>query len=334
MKNSFSVIFTFLLYGTVVLLMGYAILNVALKPQRPLTNADIPQETIDWFRNLINSGSDIGGILGPDDRDPSEWSRYEDIDSMLRIEDELFVIYYSTKDSVVEKSKAKVTQRYAHEAIPEGERLMKNYPYPSQMNGRKLPIYLAKTVDDYRNICKQLNHGDPGTWSIGLYCFQYGVSGVYTDGILISPKAWTISDNQVDDDSKDDDLKKTLWHEMNHFMFFTNWDYTKATKPSLWFTEGLAEYFAENYERLISVGDHNKFQLTNDFMDGNSEYWVGMSAIMCLEKMHGKSVVSDIVYNSYKNSIDKAVEMRNPSENLKSWNTRWHSYMKNREYKK
>ena len=336
MKNKIQVFLTFLLYGILVLLMGYAIINIALKPQRPLTNADIPQETIDWFKGLIDGGADIGGILGPDERDPSDWSKYEDIDSMLRLEDEYFVIYYSKKDSVVERNKASISQRYAHEAIPIGELFMKEYPYPSQpkMNGRKLPIYLAKTVDDFRNICKQLNHGDPGTWAIGLYCFQYGISGVYTDGIIISPEAWSKSDSQIDAQTEDNELKKTLWHEMNHFMYFTNWDYSQTSQPSLWFTEGLAEYFAENYDRLNVVGDHRKFELTKDFQDGSSEYWVGLSAIMCLAKQYSKSIISDIVSYSYKNPLDKAVQMRIPDENLQSWNSKWHSYMGNREYKK
>ena len=334
MKNKIPVFLTFLLYGIIVILMGYAIVNIALKPQRSLTNADIPQSTIDWFKNLIDGGSDIGGILGPDERDPDDWSKYEDIDSMLRVEDDLFIIYYSKKDSVVERNKAHISQRYAHDAVPIGELFMKNYPYPSQMNGRKLPVYLAKTVDDFRSICKQLGHGDPGTWAIGLYCFQYSVSGVYTDGIIISPEAWSVSDSQIDDQTEDKELKKTLWHEMNHFMYFTNWNYAQTSEPSLWFTEGLAEYFSENYDRLKVVGDHRKYDLTDNFRDGSSEYWVGMSAIMCLEKMQGKSIVSDIVGNSYENPVNKAVQMRIPSENLESWNTRWHSYMESKEYKK
>lgn len=333
---NFKVFLTWMAAFLFALLLAFGLYSVYIKSeQRPLSTAVIPQETIDWFKGLIDGGSDIGGILGPDDRNPSDWSKYEDIDSMLHIEDNLFIIYYSQEDSVVERKKALISQRYAHDAVPIGELFMKNYPYPSQekMNGRKLPIYLAKTVDDFRSICKQLGHGDPGTWAIGLYCFQYSLSGVYTDGIIISPEAWSVTDFLINDHSEDKEFKKTLWHEMNHFMYFTNWDYTQTTQPCLWFTEGLAEYFAENYERLSYVGDHQKYELTENFRDGN-EYWVGLSAIMCLEKMHSKSVVSDIVENTYKNSVEKAVQMRVPNESLKSWNTKWHSYMDNKEYKK
>lgn len=335
MRNRFSVFLTYLVYGLVVLLMGLAVILNVLKPQRPLTNADIPQETIGWFQKLIDGGwSDIGGILGPDERDPADWTRYEDIDSMNCIEDEYFVIYYSKKDSVVEKNKALVSLRYAHEAVPIGDLFMKGYPYPSKLSGRKLPVYLAKTVDDFRSICKQLGHGDPGTWAIGLYCFQYSISGVYTDGVIISPEAWSVTDLLIDDKTEDKELKRTLWHEMNHFMYFSNWDYAQASVPNLWFTEGLAEYFAENFDRLRVVGNHRDFDLTKDFMDGSSEYWVGMSAFLSMEQQYSKNTISEIVSYSYKNNIDKAVQMSVPNENLKSWNTKWHSFMENKEYRK
>ena len=302
-------------------------------PMPSLSNADIPQETIDWFKRMIDGGSDIGGIMGPDERNPADWSHYEDIDSMLRLEDEYFVIFYSAKDSVVERKKAVISQRYAHNAIPMGEQLMKGYPYPSQLNGRKLPIYLARTVDNFRSICQQIGHGDPGTWAIGLYCFQYSVSGVYTDGIIISPKAWSVSGSQLETDSEDRELKKTLWHEMNHFMYFTNWNYTQTSRPYLWFTEGLAEYFSGTYNRLISVANHKSFNLQNDFIDGNSEYWVGMTAFLCLERLYGKSTVYDVVSNSYKNSINEAVQMSIQNESLNTWNTNWHSFMNNNTYR-
>ena len=321
-----------ILFGTLLAYELYVVYNRS--DQRPLSNADIPQSTKDWFKGLIDGGSDIGGILGPDDRHPDDWSRYEDIDNMLRIEDELFVIYYSTKDSVVERKKALVSQRYAHEAIPLGELFMKSYPYPDSLNGRKLPIFLAKTVDDFRSICIQLNHGDPGTSAIGLYCFQYSVNGVYTDGIIISPEAWKVSDLQIDENTQDEHFKQTLWHEMNHFMFFTNWDYTQTSIPNLWFIEGLAEYFAGNYDRLRQVGDHNKLNLTDDFRGGGlSEYWAGFSAYLCLDKYFGKSRVSDMVGYSYEHSIDESVSMAIPNYSLEQWNDQWHKYMNGKEYK-
>lgn len=330
---------TIVLEWTLTIVIGgfiaYSILRGLFEEQRPLTNADIPQKTIDWFIGLWNDSTDIGGILGPDDRDSSDWNRYEDIDSMLCLEDEYFRIYYSAKDSVVEHKKALVSQRYAHEAIPKGELFMKRYPYPDQLSGRKLPIYLAKTVDDFRSICEQLGHGDPGTWAIGLYCFQFSVNGVFTDGIIISPEAWTVCDGQIDGNTKDEELKQTLWHEMNHFMYFTYWDYSKTSQPYLWFTEGLAEYFSGNYGRLVEVGDYNSLSLTEDFRGpGNAVYWAGLSAYLCLEKSYGISTVSEVVAHSYDRTVDEAVQLVIPQYSLSAWDESWHGFMRDKEYEK
>lgn len=332
MKNKFAVVVTYVLYVIFVALIGYAIIHIALKPQTPLSQVDIPQETIDWFEGIWKDTTDIGGRFDP--TDTSDWSSYDDIDGMLCLEDEYFVIFYSAKDSVTERNKALITQRYAHEAIPLGEAFMKNYPYPSTLNGRKLPIYLANTLDDFRGICVQLGHGDPGTWAIGLYCFSFGGDKVYTDGIIISPDAWTVAESTINATTTDDELKQTLWHEMNHFMYFSNWDFTQTSQPCLWFTEGLAEYFASNYDRLSETGNYNMLNLNDDFMGGgNTEYWAGLSAYLCLEKNSDKSKVSNVVTNSYKNSVDKSVQTAISGYDLDKWNTQWHTFMKNGEYK-
>lgn len=333
-KNSILQIALYILFGFLCLGLYKVFTDYFNYSTPPLRNSDIPQSTIDWFTGLTDS-TDFGGIYDTIPIDSSDWAQYDDIDSMLCLEDEYFVFFYSAKDSVVERNKALICQRYAHQAIPRGELYMKNYPYPNQLNGRKLPIYLANTEDDFRNICVQLGHGDPGLWAIGLYCFRFGGDKVYTDGIIISPMAWTVADILITPQTEDKELKQTLWHEMNHFMYFTNWDFTQTSEPRLWFTEGLAEYFAENYDRLNEVGNYNQLSLTDDFRGGgNSEYWAGLSAYLCLEKQHGKAIVCQVVQTSYKTSIDESLNMVVSGENLKSWDSEWHTFMKNNEYRK
>lgn len=304
------------------------------KDQKPISSADVPQATVDWFDSLIGKGIDIVGKFRPEGIDTSEWARYENIDSMLRIEDDYFVIYYSRKDSAEEHNKALVCQRYAHEAIPQGEQLMKNYPYPNQLNGRKLPIYLANSDKSFQNICLQLNHGTPSSLAIGLYCFRYGSGKVLTDGIIISPKAWTVREKKIRANTLDDDFRQVLWHEMNHFMYFTNWDFSQTSTPCLWFTEGLAEYFAGNYDRLREVGNYSRLDLRDDFRGGgNTEYWAGLSAYLSLEEAFSSAAVSDVVANSYTNSIDKSLKTAIPSYGgLSQWNKEWHQFMDAKEY--
>ncbi len=333
--NVIVIVLEWLLALAVGGLMAFFVLKNLFVDHQPLRYAKIPQSTIDWFNGHSLDSSDFGGIYDTVARDSTQWVDYGNIDNMLCMEDEYFVFYYSAQDSVAERYKALVCQRYAHAAIPKGELVMKNYPYPNQLNGRKLPIYLANTEKDFRSICQQLGHGDPGTWAIGLYCFRFGSEKVYTDGIIISPKAWTVPDNSINAQTEDKDLKQTLWHEMNHFMYFTNWDFTQASKPCLWFTEGLAEYFAENYDRLKEVGNYNRLNLTDDFKGrGNTEYWAGLSAYLCLEQQHGKAAVYQIIQNTYVNSIDESIVQAIPGENLRSWNAQWHAFMESKEYRK
>ena len=334
MKNKISVISTLLLFAAIVVLLGYAIINIVLKPQRPLTNADIPQSTIDWFQGLIDGGSDIQGILGPDDRDSTDWWNYRGDEELLKIEDDYFVIFYSSKDSVVQRKKALICQRYAHEILPKAELFMKKYPYPSQMNGRKLPIYLGRNMAHFKDISKKIANYSPGSGTLGFFSFEYGFDGLFAKGIFISPATWEVPDLLIDENSKDDEFKATLWHEMNHFMYFANWDCFQPESPNLWFTEGLAEYFSEYVKRLQTVGNHKKYDLKNNFCDGNAEYWVGMSAFVCLEQNYRMSTVSDVVANSYKNSIDKSLGMAIPNYSLSAWNDDWHRFMENKEYRK
>ena len=58
-----------------------------------------------------------------------------------------------------------------------------------------------------------------------------------------------------------------------------------------------------------------------------------MSAFMCLEKQYQKEVVSDLVVNSYTNSLEKALRVSVPSGgSLSAWDREWHIYMTKKEY--
>lgn len=320
------VLFSWIALLGIGILMGFVCLHYFVDKQKNVLELEIPQSTIDWFDGLVDG--DFGGILDTTSiQDPDS---YENVDSMLCLQDEYFMIYYSRTDSVKEYEKALIAQRYAHQAIPKAEKLMGNYPYPETINGRKLPIYLANTKIDYANINKKMG-GNDGTGSVGMYWFSYSLKGTFTKGIVISPEAWGKSDGILDRDAEDNDFKIVLWHEMNHFMYFTNWDFTQTSEPCLWFTEGLAEYFANNSGRLNYVGNHSKYRLTNDVRDGN-EYWVGLSAYFCLEDHYGQKNCYDMVVQSYDHSIEEAINMT-MGVNLASWNNQWHTYMSNKEYR-
>lgn len=327
--------------GIVAIVVGYLATTMIIKMQNtqtPLVEARIPQETIDFFNNL--GGGDIGGIFVDDSIDG--WDKYEDVDGMCRIEDSLFVIYYSSVDSTVEGIKALIALRYAREAVKPLADFMGNYRYPYTVNGRKLPIYLANTEADYSNICQKLGHGSAPTGTLGLYCWRYSVQGTITDGIIISPKAWQTMEKTLKANSEDVELQKTLWHEMNHYVFFTNLDLVKNPVPPLWVSEGCAEYFADNRARLAyTPGNPKKYyancHLYSNEMNGYGSqydpYWVGLSAFYSFESHHSRARLSSFIRLSYTQPYAQAVDdALNTDNGLKLWDNEWHSDLENGKF--
>lgn len=299
--------------------MAYIVLLFFLKPQNPLKNAEFPKETIDFFSHLPDI-IDIGFSYNPNP-DSSSWGNYEEVDSLLKIEDSCFVVFYSSIDSVVEKKKAVETLQYAHEAIPKLKQLMKDYPYPYKVNNRKLPIYLARNNEQYISIQKTLTP-DPCSNSVGIYIFEVSIMGVLTNGIVISPDAYTAFNYNNQNQS----FKIVLWHEMNHYVYFTNFDFYSNSEPYLWFTEGCAEYFAENVVRKEEVdrGKVSDYSLTNNILNSDA-YWIGYTAFKAIEKPG--STISDMVYASYKNNIEQALQ-KSMNISLEQWDVTWKNYIR------
>ena len=316
--------------GILAIIISNYIIKIQ-KVQTPLIEARIPQETIDFFNNL--GGGDIGGIFVDDSI--TNWNDYEDVDGMCKIEDSLFVIYYSSVDSTSESVKAAIALRYAQEAVKPLNDFMGSYPYPHTINNRKLPIYLANTDADYSKICEELGHGKAPSGTIGLYCWRYSITGTITDGIIISPNAWLSLELTLKSTSDDIEFKKTLWHEMNHFAFFTNLDFLNNPVPPLWVSEGCAEYFADNRARIeMSPGNpksiyRNCHLNSNEMTSYNSSYdpyWVGLSAFYTFEGHHGRTLLASLIQMSYIQPFAQSVsDILNSDNGLKVWDNEWHS---------
>jgi len=289
------------------------------KDEKPLIKAEIPKETIDFFKNLPKF-IDISFHYNPNP-DPFSWGKYEPVQDMLRIEDSCFIVFYSRADSVKEYSKAQVTLSHAREAIPELEKLMKDYPYPYEVKKRKLPIYVANNEKNYLEIQKELSPLGAVN-SVGVYIFEYSSMGTLTKGIVLSPKAFTAFD-PVPEVS----LKITLWHEMNHYVYFTNYDFINNEEPYLWYTEGCAEYFAGNTARLkdINKSEARQYEFENNDL-GYSAYWVGYSAFLYYENIFGKNKLSNLIFRSYDDGLKKALKSSS-NITLDEWERGWKNYV-------
>ena len=126
------------------------------KDQKPLRYADVPQETIDWINSFGGGLDDILSHFTPDPI-PTPWGNDSDEGQdpetgLKTLEDEYFIFYYPE----MLRKKAFLCQRLAHEAIPHLEGICGKYYYPADMNGRKVPIYLAKDQAHFESIMKSM----------------------------------------------------------------------------------------------------------------------------------------------------------------------------------
>ena len=203
------------------------------KDQKPLRYADIPQETIDWINSLGEGLDDIFSTFDPIPR-PTPWGNGADVgkdpeSGLATLEDEYFIIYFP--ESLF--SKAKQTLKYAHEAIPRMEEIIGKYYYPDDMNGRKVPIYLAEGNEDYAALYKRISGGADSGRSDGVTIYEVSPSGFFLKGIILKGSSVFSSDAYH---------REVQWHEMTHYCFGASLDYNERISLPMWCTEGIAEY--------------------------------------------------------------------------------------------
>lgn len=203
------------------------------KDQKPLRYAEVPQETIDWINSLTEGLDDIFSTFDPIPR-PTPWGNGADVgkdpeSGLETLEDEYFIIYYP--ESLAKK--AKQTLQYAHEAIPRLEDIIGKYYYPEDMNGRKVPIYLAVGNEDYSALYKKISGGSDAGNSDGVTIYEISPSGLFLKGIIL--KGSSVFSNDMYH-------REVQWHEMTHYCFAASLDYNQRINLPMWCTEGIAEY--------------------------------------------------------------------------------------------
>ena len=219
----------------VFILMAFVLVKIydKGKDQKPLRYADVPQETIDWINSLGNGLNDIVSTFNPIPI-PTPWDNGGDVgkdpeSGFLTLEDEYFIIYYPES---LEK-KAKQTLQLAHEAIPRMEDIIGKYYYPSDMNGRKVPIYLAKAQADFNALMGKFGCKGDYTNVDGITIYDISPSGLFLRAIALKGSSVFKSDEYH---------KEVQWHEMTHYCFAASLDYNQRIDLPMWCTEGIAEY--------------------------------------------------------------------------------------------
>lgn len=262
--------------------------------------AHIPEETIRFIDGLLDM-IDQSIRFDPDpaltDWDNDTNYGEDEATGLLKLEDDYFVVYFRKGDKEEEK-KAGKTLRWAHDAIEPLASLMGKYPYPKDVKGRKLPIYLASSQKEYTRIISYLM-GNPNlkeqTGSWGMYICTYSCQGCLTKGIVLHPGTW----------GKEKDAHATLWHEMNHYVFYTSLDYSQVIDPYLWVSEGVAEYFSKGDPVLDGpmIERLQKEHLDRTFKFVYDNYAGGQSVYTTLHKKYGEQTVRNFIRLIYANRM-------------------------------
>ncbi|WP_455961970.1 hypothetical protein [Bacteroides bouchesdurhonensis] len=263
--------------------------------------AKIPNETIQFFAGILDS-IDQFITFDPDTR-IDDWDNdknygEDEETGLLKLEDDYFIFYFA-KGNVKEEERAKKVQRWAHEAIQPLAALMGKYHYPEDVKGRKLPIYLADTQKAYTYIISILLsrpniEEQKGSW--GMYICTYSELGCLTKGIVLHPDTWRT----------DKDAQSTLWHEMNHYEFYSSLDFSKIVDPYLWVSEGLAEYFSKEYPKLTQKDMErlNDEHLDKTFKYTYDNYIGGQSVYQTLYDKYGEQKLKEFIQQIYSNRME------------------------------
>jgi len=299
-------------------LVSFSFLSIVLtfifnREAPPVSALEIPQSTKDFFRKL----SDLGHVKFDfvDSIDIGDFNNDNDYSSdFTELGDENFIVYYRNGGN--EEKRAKQTLHYANEAIPELAAFFGKYYYAKDAKKRKLPIYLAVSEDDFSAISKKIC-GKSVEWAAGLTYNTYTTNGdKMCMGIVL---------NYNVQDGEPNDLKKVVFHEMAHYNHFQCMDLLKKNKYLNWEVEGLASFFANDWNKTIPTGtDITDYSLQKDPANYVDSYWMGYHAFGLAREI---GQLSDILQKSYSESLMEAIPQQ-AGCSMSAYDNQWRAHCK------
>ncbi len=277
----------------------------------PVSDLEIPQSTKDFFKKI----SDLGHIKFDyvDSLDLGDFDNDKDYSGdFKKLEDENFIVYYRDKSG--EQTRATKTLQYANQAIAPLANFFGKYYYAKDVKKRKLSIYLAISKSDFDNISKQVG-GSSVEWAAGLTFTSYSSNGdKLCKGIVLNAS--------VQDDGASD-LKTVVFHEMAHYNHFHCMNLLEKTEYMNWEVEGLASYFANDWNKEIPSGAQlSQYSLMRDPTNYTDSYWMGYHAFGLADEM-GR--LSEILKNSYTKSLMIAIP-DNAGCNMTEYDNKWRKH--------
>lgn len=286
---------------------------LATRHEKPLVMAQIPESTrrflVDLNNRLLTGINDHFIIHQVDSLPPDSWDNSGDYGHQTNMakheHDTLFMFYADVEDSILVNN----ARQYAYEAINPMTRLMGKYVYPYMVKGRKLPIYLCTKEGSYQEVCSKLvgsNSDFSDSW--GLCVTQYSGTEVMTVGIAVNYYSISARGKHIEEY-----FKSTLWHEMNHYVYFQSLKLSREVTPYVWVFEGLAEYFASKVWKQTTrlsaeerrKGLQNKLEST--FTPFIFNYSGGELFYEYLERKYGEDRVESFIRKLYEYPLPESL---------------------------
>ena len=277
----------------------------------PLLYAEIPEETKRFFRDLERAAGDFRIRFTDDpirDRWRDETNEGEDAgNGFYKLEDPDFIVYYHNGGEG--NAKANLVLGSARRSVSPLAALFGKYFHPADANNRKLAFYLCGD----RAECARLS-GSDNPRAVAVTVMLMSPTGALCRGIFLHPDTFNDAHWQRGDAESSRQVEQTVRHEMSHYVYFSSLDLSRPLSPPQWVTEGIAEYAAENTERLREVNSARLVPLS-DFESPElrtrwlpDAYWIGYTVFLHLERRHSAESVRRFLQLNYRTPTRPALE--------------------------
>ena len=249
------------------------------------------------------------GAVGPFDwdnkqdigqtRSEGKWAHEEDANS---------IVYYRKDRDAKGQINARRVLDCMDNIIRELPAYLGTYHYPADLNGRKIPVYVPKTADEYLSLLNKMSdNGSTGSSKYGCSIIAIGPLGCQNKGIILHPDAFTHTDA-----NGDPEFIHVLRRELAYYTYLAGLNYNVNAHRFAWFIQGITENFALDGQQLsISPAEVTQLAreciLTGEFpAKGRMSQWAGTAFIQFYERTYGSEALKSLIATTYKMPVDSA----------------------------
>lgn len=297
-----------------------------------LAYRQLSPQTIMWL-NAFNQ-ADPESIIKAAPVGPFEWSNKDDIGQKRKMgkwgkeEDANAIVYYRKDRDAQGQLRARRVIECVENIILELPSYLSTYHYPTDLNGRKMAIYLPDKDSEFTTLINKLSdNGLLGGSKYGCSIISIGPLGCQCKAIIIHPNAFI--NNNADGDPE---FIRVLRRELAYYTYLAGLDYNKPTHRQAWFIQGISEHFSLEGRRLPAFTPEmiqrmeQECALNAEFPAKNKLSQLGgTSFIQFYEQAFGQVALSDLIEATYSMPVDSALCRTNDLTELKQ---QWIEYLR------